>query len=165
MNGGDEADTFQRFLRTQGLKLTSQRGAILERVLTIRKHFSAEELFESLRAETQGISKATVYRTLALLVQAGLLDEHDFERGHKLYERAGNHAHHDHLICVSCSKIVEFHNDEIEALQEQVAREHGFETVSHTHQIFGVCPRCKREGGGRARRAASRPRAPTHPAP
>lgn len=159
-----EADTFQSYLRTQGLKLTSQRGTILERVLSIRKHFSAEELFESLRQDTHGISKATVYRTLALLVQAGLLDEHDFERGHKLYERASNRSHHDHLICVSCSRIVEFHNDEIEEIQEQVAREHDFEMVSHTHQIFGVCPRCRREGGGaRPRRAATRPRAPISP--
>lgn len=161
MNG--EADTFQRHLKTQGLKLTSQRATILERVLTIRKHFSAEELFESLREDTQGISKATVYRTLALLVEAQLLDEHDFERGHKLYERATNRAHHDHLICVSCNRIVEFHNDSIEELQEQIARTHEFEMVSHTHQIFGVCPRCQREGGPRARRAAARPRAPSHP--
>lgn len=158
-----EADTFQGYLRTKGLKLTSQRAAILDRVLSIRKHFSAEELFESLRQDTRGISKATVYRTLALLVEAGLLDEHDFERGHRLYERATNRAHHDHLICVSCNRIVEFHSDEIEEIQEQVAREHDFEMVSHTHQIFGVCPRCRREGQGQKRRAATRPRAPTHP--
>jgi Fur family transcriptional regulator, ferric uptake regulator len=158
-----EAETFQRFLRTQGLKLTSQRGAILDRALSIRKHFSAEELFESLREDTRGISKATVYRTLALLVQAGLLDEHDFERGHKLYERATNRAHHDHLICVSCGRIVEFHSEEIERIQDQVATTHEFEMVSHTHQIFGVCPRCRRDGEPRPRRTP-RPRAPSHPA-
>lgn len=157
-----EAETFQAYLKTQGLKLTSQRATILERVLEIRKHFSAEELFESLRADTQGISKATVYRTLALLVSCGLLDEHDFERGHKLYERSTNRAHHDHLICVACNRIVEFHSEEIEKIQEQVARSHEFEMVSHTHQIFGVCPRCRREGGPRAHRLASRPRASTH---
>lgn len=160
---GAEAETFQRFLRTQGLKLTSQRAAILERALSMRKHFSAEELYESLRADTRGISKATVYRTLLLLVQARLLEEHDFERGHKLYERATNRAHHDHLICVTCGRIVEFHSEEIERIQDQVATAHEFEMVSHTHQIFGVCPRCRREGAPRPTRVA-RPRAPSHPA-
>lgn len=137
-----EAETFQRFLRTRGLKLTTQRQAILDRALTLRKHFSAEDLFDDLRG-ARGISKATVYRTIALLVEAELLDEHDFERGHKVYERASPRAHHDHLICVKCNRIIEFHDAEIERLQEQVARAQGFEVVWHTHQIFGVCPRCQ----------------------
>lgn len=143
---GAEADEFQRYLKTKGLKLTSQREGILERVLMVRKHFSAEELFDSLRDDPRGISKATVYRTLALLVEAGLLEEHDFERGHKVYERAANRTHHDHLICVACHRIVEFHDEQIERRQEQVAREHGFEVVSHTHQIFGRCPSCRQAG-------------------
>jgi Fur family ferric uptake transcriptional regulator len=145
-----EADTFRRFLKTRGLKLTTQRGAILDHAVSVRGHFSAEELFEGLRG-VGGISKATVYRTLALLVEAGLLDEHDFERGHKVYERSTNRAHHDHLICVACNRIVEFHSEEIERIQEQIARTHDFEMVSHTHQVFGLCPRCRREGGPRPR--------------
>jgi Fur family ferric uptake transcriptional regulator len=137
-----EAETFQRFLRTRGLKLTVQRQAVLDRALTMRKHFSAEELFDGLKG-TRGISKATVYRTIALLVEADLLDEHDFERGHKLYERASPRAHHDHLICVKCSRIIEFHDAEIERRQEAVAIAHDFEVVSHTHQLFGTCARCQ----------------------
>jgi Fur family ferric uptake transcriptional regulator len=140
--GSTDVETFQRFLRTQGLKLTTQRHAILERVLALSKHFSADELHEGLRDE-KGISKATIYRTLLLLVQAQILDEHEFGQGHTVYERASARAHHDHLICVRCGRIVEFENDEIERIQEAVAREHDFEMVSHTHQIFGVCPRCR----------------------
>lgn len=139
-----EAVEFEKFLRGKQLKLTGQREAILKRVMRSRKHFSAEELSEALR--TDKISKATVYRTLALLVEAGILAEHDFERGHKLYERATHQCHHDHLICVSCQRIVEFHNDVIERLQEEIAARHAFEIVSHTHQIFGRCARCQAGG-------------------
>lgn len=153
----NEADAFQEFLRQRNLKLTQQRRVVLDRTLELRKHFSAEELFEELRAH--GISKATVYRTLALLVEAGLLEALDFERGHKVYERAGREeAHHDHLICLGCNQIIEFHNEQIEQLQTQVARRYDFEMVSHTHQIFGVCSRCRRQGV-EVDRAAARVRA------
>lgn len=141
-----EADDFSTFLRGKQLKLTGQREAILKRVMRTRKHFSAEELFDALKGEKAGISKATVYRTLALLVEAGILAEHDFERGHKLYEKATHQCHHDHLICVSCQRIIEFQNDEIERLQEEVARRFEFSIVSHTHQIFGRCARCSAGG-------------------
>lgn len=146
-----EVAEFQEFLKQKQLKLTSQREAILKRALRTRKHFSAEELFEALREEKSGISKATVYRTLSLLVEAGLLAEHDFERGHKLYERATHQCHHDHLICISCQRIIEFQNEEIERLQEEVAERHGFAMISHTHQIFGRCQRCRDGADGAAR--------------
>lgn len=138
---------FRRFLKDRGLKLTQQRLTILERALDVDKHFSAEELFEMLRADKQRISKATVYRTLALLVDAHLLDTHDFERGHQVYERAARgKAHHDHLICISCDTVLEFHNEVIEQQQEQVAARFDFRMVSHTHQIYGICGRCQRKG-------------------
>jgi len=145
-NDRDELETFRRFLKERGHKLTLQREAIVRRIQRIDKHFSAEELFEVLRGENKSTSKATVYRTLALLVEANLLDALDFERGHLLYERAKSEAHHDHLICIACKRIFEFRNEEIERLQEQVARRHDFEMVSHTHQIYGVCSRCKNRG-------------------
>ena len=136
---------FQEFLKKQGQKLTQQREAILQRVLLVDEHFSAEDLFELLRKENRGISKATVYRTLSLLVEAQLLDSLDFERGHMLYElHTKGDSHHDHLICITCKRIFEFHNEEIERLQEEVAKRYDFEMVSHTHQIYGVCGRCKR---------------------
>lgn len=142
----DAVETFNRYLRQQGLKLTTQRERIVRRVLKITKHFSAEELFDLLRKDRSRISKATVYRTLSLLVEAGLLDEHDFELGHKLYEQSVRDEHHDHLICVACRAIFEFHNHEIERLQEQVAAERDFAITYHTHQIFGTCSEYRRTG-------------------
>jgi len=143
----EERTRFQEFLRERGLKLTQQRLQILERAVAVDEHFNAEELFELLRNDNQRISKATVYRTLALLVEADLLDTHDFERGHTLYERAAHGtAHHDHLICTSCDRVFEFHSEEIEALQDVVAKRFDFKMVSHTHQIYGICGRCQRKG-------------------
>ena len=143
----EERKRFQEFLRERGLKLTQQRLQILERAVAVDEHFNAEELFELLRNDNQRISKATVYRTLALLVEAELLDTHDFERGHTLYERAAHGtAHHDHLICLGCDRVFEFHSEEIEALQEVVAKRFDFRMLSHTHQIYGICGRCQRQG-------------------
>ena len=157
----DRVENFRDFLKGEGLKLTHQRETILRRVLKVDAHFSAEELFDLLREQSSGISKATVYRTLSLLVEAKLLDALDFERGHMLYERATKEAHHDHLICVACKKIFEFHNEEIERLQEQIAEKYDFEMVSHTHQIYGLCGHCRRKGAaapGGARKRAGRSR-------
>ena len=143
----EERKRFQEFLRERGLKLTHQRVQILERAVEVDEHFNAEELLELLRSDNHKISKATVYRTLALLVEADLLDTHDFERGHTLYERAAHGtAHHDHLICLGCDRVFEFHSEEIEALQTAVAERFDFKTISHTHQIYGVCGRCQRQG-------------------
>ena len=142
----DDFETFCAVLKEKGLKLTNQREVVLRRILELDKHFSAEELFDDLRRENRNISKATVYRTLARLVEAKLLVALDFDRGHLLYERAHHDAsaHHDHLICLHCKRIFEFHSAEIERLQEQIASHFEFRMVSHTHQIYGICGRCAR---------------------
>ena len=144
----DDVELFSEFLRKRNLKLTSQREAILQGAEQIKKHFSAEELFDRLRAEDQGISKATVYRTLSLLVEAELLEEHDFERGHKVYEYSVREPHHDHLICMECGYVLEFENEEIERLQDKVARSFGFSLVRHKLELYGMCPKARGIRGG-----------------
>jgi Fur family ferric uptake transcriptional regulator len=137
-----DVERFRDFLTGKGLKLTAQRAAILERALRSEKHFSADDLVGDLRA--RGISKATVYRTLALLVAADVLEAVDLlDKGYKLYEKAGGHEHHhDHLICIRCRAIVEFHDERIEAAQADVARANGFQIHHHTHKIYGICTTC-----------------------
>ena len=130
-------------LRDKGIKLTEQRRRLLEKALLQHKHFSAEELYETLREKRAGISRATVYRTLKLLATHNVLDVHDFDRGHRLYEsRLGRH-HHDHLVCLKCGRITEFENPQIESEQERVARHHHFKILSHSHKIYGLCHRCR----------------------
>ena len=130
-------------LKEKGLKLTEQRRRLLEKALLQHKHFSAEELYETLRQKRAGISRATVYRTLKLLAAHEVLDIHDFDRGYRLYEsRLGRH-HHDHLVCLKCGRITEFENPGIESEQEKVARHYRFKMMSHSHKIYGLCHRCR----------------------
>jgi Fur family ferric uptake transcriptional regulator len=154
----DETAVFTEFLKRRGLKLTAQRRRILERALTEPKHFSAEKLLTDLRREDETTSKATVYRTLALLTEAMLLDAVDFERGYRLYERALGHSHHDHLICTECDKVVEFSDEKIEEAQRLVAAAHDFDVLWHTHKLYGRCHDCRQRAGQRARTTRSRGR-------
>ena len=133
----------ETLLKEKGLKLTAQRKQLLQRALLHHRHFSAEDLYESLRKKRAGISRATVYRTLKILASHNVLDIHDFDRGYRLYEsRLGRH-HHDHLVCLKCGRITEFENSRIEAEQEKVGRHYRFKILSHSHKIYGVCQRCR----------------------
>ena len=140
-------ETFKVFLQGKGLKLTRQREVLVERALELDRHFSAEELSTQMRGEAPRISKATTYRTLSLLVEAGLLEILDVEPGRRLYERAAQETHHDHLICISCKQISEFFDPGIEELQREIVKRFDFELLSHTHQLYGVCSRCRRTKG------------------
>ena len=112
-------------------------------------HFSAERLLALSKKADRTISKATVYRTLALLKDGKILEEHDFGDGHKLYERAQGRRHHDHFVCIRCGKILEFENDQIERLQDTEAKRLDFKVVYHSLKLFGFCRECGRRPAGR----------------
>ena len=133
---------FSDFLEKKDLKLTSQRRTILHQAVQARGHFSAEQLLHLSKKQDRTISKATVYRTLALLKESSVLEEQDFGDGKKLYERAQGRNHHDHLICIRCGKIIEFENNPIEKLQDAEARHHQFKIVYHSLKLFGFCKAC-----------------------
>ena len=134
--------SFSDFLEKKDLKLTSQRRTILRQAMR-DGHFSAEELLEYSKKADRTVSKATVYRTLALLKESKILEEQDFGEGKKLYERSQGRKHHDHFVCIKCGRIIEFENDPIERLQDAEARKHGFQTVYHSLKLFGFCRNCK----------------------
>ncbi len=133
---------FEEFLRKKGLKSTRQRRLIVERAFLTHTHFSAEGLFELLRKEDDTISKATVYRTLALLTEGRLLEPIDFGKGYKYYEHVLGHSHHDHLVCIRFGRITQFEDDTIENIQVEVSRKMRFKPMSHSLKIFGSCRRC-----------------------
>ncbi len=134
----------ERFFNQPGVKHTAQREAIVRAFLGVTEHISIDDLLTRVREQHPGVGYATVYRTLRLLKQAGVADERHFGDGKALYEPAHEH-HHDHLICTSCGTIVEFENDEIEALQEKVAARNGFRMLGHKMEIYGLCPNCVKE--------------------
>jgi len=115
-------DQFKSFLKNNNSLWSSEREQITRFVLSNPDHFSADDLYLQLKQKEYTVSRATVYRTLDLLVKSGLVVKTQLESGAYLYEHAKDSAHHDHLICNKCGKIIEFHSDGIESLQEQIAK-------------------------------------------
>lgn len=146
--GGAAADTplaqFELYLRDHNLRLTQERLSVLDVVLSREGHFDAESLLQFVRQRRDGkrVSRATLYRTLEHLRAAGLVKTHRFGPGQSLYEHVYKRRHHDHMVCDSCGRVVEFVIDEIERLQEDVCRQHGFRPSNHVMQIFGTCADC-----------------------
>jgi len=131
------------YLATQGLRSTSQRDAILKAFIEVGKHLSAEQIYARVRKTHPSIGYATIYRTLKLLAKAGLAEERRFEDGFTRFEYRKPNAHHDHLICSGCGSIIEFENEGIEALQQDVASKNGFKVQSHKLEIYGLCAECQ----------------------
>lgn len=140
-----EERVFEDYLRAHGLKYTPARRQLLRAIFGFHDHFTAEQLLERLRNDGVAASKATVYRTLAVMLACDLLELHDFGEGARYYEHTFGHAHHDHLFCVNCKTIREFRDDRIEKLQGEVARRLGFDLMAHTLKMYGLCSRCRRD--------------------
>ena len=104
----DPQEAYQQLLNDKNLRDTQSRRTIIDHIFSDDKHFSADQLLDDLRAAGHPVSKATIYRTLAMLVEGGLVIEHDFNTGEKIYEIATDKPHHDHFYCDRCKKIVEF---------------------------------------------------------
>ncbi|HEY2515247.1 MAG TPA: Fur family transcriptional regulator [Polyangiaceae bacterium] len=132
----------------KGLRSTDQRRLIVETFFRSPNHVSIEELLAQVRREDPRVGYATVYRTLKLLAECGVANERRFSDGLTRYELADEASHHDHLICLECSDIVEFEEERIEALQEEVAERHGFLLRSHKHEMYGICPKCQKRKNG-----------------
>jgi Fur family ferric uptake transcriptional regulator len=129
----------------KGLRMTDQRRVIARVVSEAYDHPDAEELYRRAVSVDPHISIATVYRTVKLFEDAGILERHDFRDGRSRYEEISDH--HDHLIDVSTGKVIEFRNEDIEKLQRRVAEELGFELVDHRLELYGT-PRGKKPSQG-----------------
>lgn len=124
------------------LKSSTRRELILETLAAMGRHVTAEELLRAVRDRDARIGAATVYRTLRVFQDSGIVTERRFEGGATRFELVGEH--HDHLICTSCGVIVEFEDEAIEREQARVASTHGFELRSHRHELYGVCAACRK---------------------
>ena len=121
----------------KGLRMTDQRRVIARVLSQSEDHPDAEELYRRASAVDPHISIATVYRTVKLFEDAGILERHDFRDGRSRYEEVPE-SHHDHLIDIATGNVIEFHNEDIERLQRRVAEELGFELVDHRLELYGV---------------------------
>lgn len=139
----EERTKFQQLLEKQGLKYTYERRCIYEEVAHLKQHFDADSLYERFKAKGMRISRDTVYRTIPLLLESGVIQK-SVGKGHRdFYERTSGKGHHDHMVCIRCGKFIEFQCPEIEALQEKMCREHRFQLSFHDHRLFGICKDCQ----------------------
>ena len=130
-------------IRDAGLKITLPRVKILQILESSNiHHMSAEDVYKALLNNGEEIGLATVYRVLTQFEDAGLVVRHHFEGGHSVFEVASN-EHHDHLVCVKCGRVEEFHDREIEQRQKEVANSLGFELTDHNLNMYGLCPGCQ----------------------
>jgi Fur family transcriptional regulator, ferric uptake regulator len=140
-------DRFVAFLATKNLRMTSQRQAIIDSVFSTEEHFTADQLLEWSRARDRSVSRATVYRTLPLLTESGLVREMDFGKDHKFYDpNYASHPEHNHIVCADCEKIVEFDSDEIAEIEKRISSKLGFALKSQRLQITATCQELKKRG-------------------
>ena len=134
---------FRDYLLTQGLKSTSQREIILDEFLRSDEHPSTEDLYLRVRKKNPQVGYATVHRTLKLFAECGIASVRNFGDGSTRYESVSEDEHHDHLVCSECGLIIEFEDDQIEKLQEKVAKKHKFKVIDHRLELYGLCEKCQ----------------------
>ena len=134
---------FRRYLHQEKLKFTPERAMILDAVLRKEGLFEPEQLIDGLKALGHKVSRATVYRTLSHLQDAGILKQVFFDNKQSYYEVIAGRQTHDYLICVTTGKVIEFSSDKLKKLRDEICLEHGFEPLSHRFQIFGVSPEAR----------------------
>jgi Fur family ferric uptake transcriptional regulator len=138
---------FIDFLAGKNLRLTAQRRTIVETAFSTSQHFTAEQLLAWSRCRDKSVSRATVYRTLPLLTESGLVREMDFGQDYKFYDpNYAQHPHHNHIICEDCNKIVEFESEKLKRLEKKISHGLGFSVQSHRLQITAHCDELKTRG-------------------
>ena len=139
-------DKFAEFLAMRGHRQTKERHELVRHIFQYHDHFTAEDLLLEVKQKKMVVSRPTIYRTLNLLVEAGLLRKLRFG-DRDAYEHDYGYPEHDHLYCTKCNKIIEFHNEELIDLRERVCREQNFRAESHRLVISGLCDECLQAGG------------------
>jgi len=139
-------EKFREYLATRGKRLTHERAIIVDEVFASHEHFEADELVARLATGKNGrrVSRATVYRTLNQLVEAGLLRKVARPNDREVYEHDYGYPQHDHFICKQCGTLIEFHNEAISSIVEEIAAETGFRMDGHRLEVYGLCEDCSR---------------------
>ena len=134
------SDSFSKILiqilKSEGLRYTEQRKAIWDEIRQSKEHRDAEDIYLKLKLNGVKVSRATVYRTIDVLVKNRLVRKMDVGEGRSLFEPRLDDKHHDHMICIDTGDIIEFYNEKLENLQDEIAEKHGYEVVRHVHQLF-----------------------------
>ena len=131
-----KSTSLSAIFRNEGLRLTRQMQAVWDEVKSSKAHLDAEDIYEKIKNKGVYISRATVYRTIDVLVKNNLLSKMNMGDGRNRYELKDEDHHHDHMICIETGKIIEFFDNDLEMLQEKIAKKHGYKVIRHIHQLF-----------------------------
>ena len=143
----DPFELFRRLSKQKKLRHTPERDWIIQAVCGQREHFDVEDLCFMLHNQRRSVSRASVYRTIPLLLEAGIIREVVTPDKQLRYEGVFNRAHHDHLICIRCGSVVNFESKAVEEEQTRIARRFGFAIVNHRMELYGLCGSCDKKKG------------------
>ena len=130
-------------LKNEGLRYTSQRQIVWDEICKTDDHRDAEDIYFKIKTSGKKVSRATVYRTIDVLVKNNLVRKLELGDGRNRYENKLDSSHHDHIVCIQCGRIDEFMDENIEKLQDKIAKKYHFKIVRHIHQLFGLCKDCR----------------------
>ncbi len=142
-----ELQVFRDYLKAQGMRYTKEREQIIREIFATHDHFDVDSLYLAIRQKGIQVSKASIYRLVPLLLQAGLVQEVYFEDGHMHYEHIYGHDHHCHLRCVGCGRIEEFRDDSLKDVEARLALSFGYKILDHKLDVKGLCPECQERRG------------------
>ena len=140
-----EREIFLEHIQKEGLRRTAQRDLILDIFLRTEEHLTSEDLYWLVQKEDPSVGQTTVYRTMKLLIDAGLAREVRFGDNKTYYEHHFGHQHHDHMICTECGKVMEFYSAELEEMQDEIADKFRLRPTHHSLRIWGICEDCQIE--------------------
>jgi Fur family ferric uptake transcriptional regulator len=138
-------EQFKNFLKKNNLKFTKERREVLRAITIQRDHFHAEDIYQQLRKQKSNVSLATIYRTIPLLIDSGLIKGTIYGGERAVYEKVYNKPHHYHMVCLNCGKIIEFICPDMEVIQNNICRENIFLSTEYNLEIKGYCQDCRRK--------------------
>jgi len=138
---------FRQYCKNNGMRNTPEREKIIEEIYRVDEHFDVDRLFLRIRNRYPELklSKVSIYRAIPHLLKAGLISEAFSDSGATCYEHVLGHAHHDHMKCLGCGKVIEFYDRQIDEVQQKICEKIGFEMAWHMHVICGYCKQCRKK--------------------
>jgi Fur family ferric uptake transcriptional regulator len=142
-NTDDELAVFREYIKRKQLRNTSEREIILREIMTQTQHFDVDNLYLQLHAQQHKVSRASIYRTIPLLLECGLIQEAFYEQGHIVYEHIFGQGHHCHMRCLACGLVVEYSLEELRRVERKLGEHYNFAVIGHRLEVYGYCPQCR----------------------
>jgi Fur family ferric uptake transcriptional regulator len=133
---------FRTFIKKKRLRNTSERDMIIREIFAEGEHFDVETLYARLRKKQKKVCRVSIYRTIPLLLESGLIQESFYRDGRALYEPIFSEGHHCHIRCLQCGRVEEYCLPELEGVERKLSRQHGYSVTGHRLEVYGYCPDC-----------------------